>query len=96
MAWWTKGGMVKSNFTPSHTLHDLLKLHLQGLDCTTRVITSGALDSVYGETAVHNSSHVIVFEKDHSVGVFDNCAVRVENETKFGEGTQPLASSPKN
>lgn len=50
--------------------HDLLQLHLQGLDGSRWVITSRTLDPVNGEFPISHCGDVIVLEEDDPVGMF--------------------------
>ena len=54
------------------TLHDLLQLHLQGLDGAGGVVPRGALDPVDGQPPLVHRCHVVVFQEDHPVGVLDD------------------------
>lgn len=56
-----QGWLFGKSWSQPHTLHDLLKFHLQGLNSTARMVTSGTLDSMDGEAAIHDSCHIIVF-----------------------------------
>lgn len=69
----TKGGLPL-------TLHDLLQLHLQGLDGAGRVVSGPALYPVDGQAALHHGGHVVVLQEDHAVGVLDHrAAVATDN-----------------
>lgn len=62
------------------TLHDLLQLHLQGLDGSGRVVSYCALYPVYGQPAFHHSSHIIVLQKYYAVGVLDHCTANTREQ----------------
>lgn len=68
-----KGSRCNSDL--SLTLHDLLQLHLQGLDCTSWVVSCAALYSVDGQAALHHSSHVVILKEDHAVCMLDHSAI---------------------
>lgn len=57
------------------TLHDLLQLHLQGLDGASRMISHSAFDPVDGQTTFWHSSDVVVFQEDDPVRVFNHGTV---------------------
>lgn len=57
------------------TLHDLLQLHLQGLDGPRWVVTGPALYPVDGQPALRHGGHVVILQEDDAVGVFDHGAV---------------------
>ncbi len=62
------------------TLHDLLQLHLQGLDGTGRVISCCALDPMDGETAVTHGCDIIILEEDDLIGVLDDSTAVTSNK----------------
>lgn len=64
------------------TLHDLLELHLQGLDGAGWIVSGRALYPVDGQTAIHHGSHIVVLQEDHAVRVLDHCAVVARNYIK--------------
>lgn len=66
---------IRRNADPRLTLHDLLQLHLQGLDGSGWVITGPALYPVDGQPALRHGGHVVILQVDHAVGVFDHGAV---------------------
>lgn len=57
------------------TLHDLLQLHLQGLDGPGWVVTGPALYPVDGQPALRHGGHVVILQIDDAVGVLDHGAV---------------------
>lgn len=57
------------------TLHNLLQLHLQGLDGTGWIVPSLAFHPVDGQPAVTHGSHVVILQEDHTVCVLNHCAV---------------------
>lgn len=57
------------------TLHDLLQLHLQGLDSAGWIVSGRAFYPVDRQPAVHHCSHIIVLQEDHTVCVLNHCAV---------------------
>lgn len=67
---------------PPLTLHDLLQLHLQGLDGSRWVVSKCALYPVDGQPAFHHSSHIIVLQKYHPVGVLDHGAAVARKTAK--------------
>ena len=80
--------------------HDLLQLHLQGLDGSRWVITSRTLDPVNGEFPISHCGDVIVLEEDDPVGVFyDGTGARKTWRLRGGRrstaaGRWPLTASP--
>lgn len=64
------------------TLHDLLQLHLQGLDGTSRMISHSPFDPVDGQTTFRHSSDVAVFQEDDSVRVLDHSTVPDTQKSK--------------
>lgn len=66
---------TRKNADPRLTLHDLLQLHLQGLDGSGRVVTGPALYPVDGQPTLRHGGHVVILQVDDAVGVFDHGAV---------------------
>lgn len=64
--------MNRTKSDPPLTLHDLLQLHLQGLDGTGGVVSGSPSYPVDGQPAFHYGSHIIVFQEDHPVCVLDH------------------------
>ena len=60
---------------PQLTLHDLLQLHLQGLDGPGRVVSSPAFYPVDGQPALHHGGHIVILQEDHPICVLDHCTV---------------------
>ena len=60
-----------------HTLHNLLYLHLEGDDLSDGGlvgVVEVSLESVDGQGAVHDGSHVIILQEYHLVRVLDDRA----------------------
>lgn len=72
----------RTNVDPRLTLHDLLELHLEGLDGSGWVVTGPALYPVDRQAALRHSGHVIILQEDHAVGVFDHGAVVIGQSGK--------------
>lgn len=62
------------------TFHDLLQLHLQGLNCSHRVFPGLPVHPVDGQVSVFHDGDVIVLQVQHLVGVLDDGATG-EQET---------------
>lgn len=77
--------MSRAKSKPARTFHDLLQLHLQGLDGTGRIVPSSALDPVNGQPAIHHGGHIVVLQEDHPVCVLDHGTV-VMKEIKSEPG----------
>lgn len=50
--------------------HDLLQFHLQGLDGSRWVVTSGTLDPMNGEFPISHCGDVVILKEDDPVGMF--------------------------
>lgn len=66
--------MNRTKSDPPLTLHDLLQLHLQGLDGAGWVVSSPPFYPMDGQPAFHYGSNIVVFQEDHPVCVLDHCA----------------------
>ncbi len=85
------------------TFHDLLQLHLQGLDCPHWVLTSLTVHPVDGELSTGHHCNVIIFHVQHLVGVLNDGTVGAdETDTchdftmmstclMFGKGAKPVS-----
>lgn len=67
---------------PSLTLHDLLELHLQGLDGTGWIVSGPALYPVDRQPAFWNGGHIIILQEDHAVCVLNHCTVLMREASK--------------
>ena len=74
------------------TLHDLLQLHLQGLDGTCWVVSDGAFDPVDGQASVRHGGHVVILQEDDAVGVLNHGTATTHTHTKTKRNT-PISFS---
>lgn len=66
------------------TFHDLLHLHLQGLDCPHWVLTSLPVHPMDGEFPFTHHCNVIILQVQHLVGVLDDGTVGREKTNMWG------------
>lgn len=78
---------IRRNADRRLTLHDLLQLHLQGLDGSGWIVSGPALYPVDGQPALRHGGHIVILQEDHAIGVLDHSAVVMRR----GEAKRPTS-----